>query len=94
MYAHAALWIDAKGRLCEEAPAQGLKIAPTKGDEIAPEFVVKYGLSEEKGKIVQKQQDKPENKAVETPPNKGRSGLSITRSSRREKKTVKKEESE
>ena len=92
MYAHTTLWVDEKGQLCEEPPARGLKIAPTKGDEIPPEFVKRYGLSEEGGKVVQKQQAKAENKAVEAPPNKGGSGLTVTRSSRRGKKVVKKEE--
>ena len=94
MIAHATLGVDEKGQLCEEPPARGLKIAPTKGDEIPPEFVNRYGLSEKEGKIVQeqKQQTKADNKAVKAPPNKSGSGLSITRSSRRGKKVVKKEE--
>ena len=84
MYAHATLWVDDNGQLCEEPPARGLKIAATKGDELPREFVAKYGLSEKGGKVVQlpekhlgKKQAKAENKAVEAPPNKG-GGLSIT----------------
>lgn len=79
MNAHTTLWVDDKGQLCEAAPSRGLKIAATKGDEIPQELVEKYGLSEEGGKVVQKQQAKAENKAVEGPPNKGGSGLSIVR---------------
>lgn len=78
MRAHATLWVDDKGQLCEEPPDRGLKIAPTKGDEIQKVFVDRYGLSESKGKIVQKQA-KAENKAVKEAPNKGGGGLSITR---------------
>ena len=81
MRAHATLWVDTEGQLCEEPPARGLKIAPTKGDEIPPEFIKRYGLSEKEGKVVQKQQAKAENKAVKEAPNKG-SGLTINKAVR------------
>ena len=81
MRAHATLWVDDKGQLCEGPPARGLKIAAVKGDEIPPEFVKRYGLSEEGGKVVQKQQAKAENKAVKEAPNKG-SGLTINKAAR------------
>ena len=94
MKAQATLWIDERGKLREEPPSRGFKIAAFKGDEIQPELIKRYGLSEKEGKIMQeqKQQDKADNKAVKAPPNKAGSGLSITRSSRRGKKVVEKKE--
>jgi len=73
MRSHTALWIDEKGKLCEEPPNTGIKIASRKGAEIPSHFVKKYKLIEESGEV--KQAKRPYNKMRKLEQDKG--GLAI-----------------
>lgn len=79
MKAHARLWVDRKGRLCDEPPSSGFVVAAGPGDEVPQWMADRYRLSEEGGRVVQaskqtvaaKQADPPENKQAAEPENKG-----------------------
>lgn len=52
MIAHARLWIDDDGVLCDAPPSGGVMIA-TAGAEVPPRFVIEHRLTERDGKVVQ-----------------------------------------
>ncbi len=71
MKATKTLWIDGCGKLVDEAPGSGVKIAASKGDEIHPRIAAKYGLEvRDGGEITQLEQ--PEEKDGEITSKKGK----------------------
>lgn len=57
MQAHAPLWIDSKGRLCDAPPESGIKLAAARGAEIPPRAVNMYDLDYQDGKVIQRGHD-------------------------------------
>jgi hypothetical protein len=57
MKAHARLWIDAGGNLCDRPPGAGLLIASAKGADIRQRFVDRYHLTQEGGVVRQNGKD-------------------------------------
>lgn len=53
MKAHTRLWIDHRGRLCDQPPTSGVMIA-TGGGDIAERFVRAHDLTVVDGKVVQR----------------------------------------
>ena len=53
--AHGPLWVDDDGKLVEEPPASGRKLASIEGVVIDGELARMFGLSVEGGKVVQQQ---------------------------------------
>lgn len=62
MKAHTTLWIDSTGKLTENAPERGIKIASFPGSEIPRHFEKKFHLEYKDGKVIQKMKPPPENK--------------------------------
>ena len=54
---HGPLWVDAEGKLCEEPPASGRKLAAAEGVVIDGELASMFGLSVEGGKVMQRNSD-------------------------------------
>ena len=54
---HGPLWVDAEGKLCEEPPASGRKLAAAEGVVIDGELASMVGLSVEGGKVMQRNSD-------------------------------------
>jgi len=52
MVAHARLWIDSKGRLCETPPSGGVLLA-TEGQRLSDRLIAAHGLEEKSGKVAQ-----------------------------------------
>lgn len=77
LIADRTLYVNNDGELVESAPAHGIKLAD-EGEVIATFYVVQHHLGIKDGKVVQKQKPKPDNKAVETSPDKRR-GLTINK---------------
>lgn len=80
LIADRRLWITAEGKLVDEEPTKGIKIAE-EGDKIPAYYVSEHNLFRSNGRIGQKGRGKPEDKQRKKPKNKSGSGLTINRGS-------------